>query len=68
MHPHITDIAISIVLGEWTLRVKFVVGEWTLRVTHYPRHASKTSAGNEENNAGIVISVSKYPIDREISA
>jgi hypothetical protein len=33
MHPHITDIAMSIVLGEWTLRVKFVVGEWTLRVT-----------------------------------
>jgi hypothetical protein len=41
MHPHIIDIAISIVLGEWTLRVKFVVGEWTLRVTQYPRHAGR---------------------------
>jgi hypothetical protein len=40
-HPHMTDIAISIVSGEWTLRVKLVVGEWTLRVTHYPRHAGR---------------------------
>jgi hypothetical protein len=42
MHPHITDIAMSIVLGEWTLRVKFVVGEWTLGVTHYLRRAGRT--------------------------
>jgi hypothetical protein len=42
VHAHIIDIAISIVLGEWTLRVKFVVGEWTFRVTHYPRHAGRT--------------------------
>jgi hypothetical protein len=32
------------------------------------RHAPYESAGNEQNNAGIVIGVSKYPTDRDISA
>jgi hypothetical protein len=32
------------------------------------RHGPHESAGNEHNNAGIVISVSIYPTDRDISA